>query len=132
MKRSMRVVLFLVSVTSIAFAQDWYHDRGERYHGDEWRPHIFSHIREDLKHVRSARYASEKENRRLERTREELAKMQADLDDGRFDNGLVNDVIDSLRKSANDERLSPRDRDVLRDDADRLHDFQRDHNHWPH
>jgi len=25
--------------------------------------------------------------------------MQADLDQGRFDNGLLNDVIDSIRKS---------------------------------
>lgn len=132
MKRSMRVVLFLASVTSIAFAQDWYHDRGDRPHGDEWRPHIFSHIREDLEHIRSARYASEKENRRLERTRQELTQMQADLDDGRFDNGLLNDVIDSLRKSANDERLFPRDRDVLRDDANRLHDYQYDHNRGAH
>lgn len=132
MKRSMRVVLFLASVTSIAFAQDWYHDRGDRPHGDEWRPHIFSHVREDLEHIRSARYASEKENRRLERTRQELTQMQADLDDGRFDNGLLNDVIDSLRKSANDERLSPRDRDVLRDDANRLHDYQYDHNRGAH
>jgi hypothetical protein len=132
MKRSMTVVLFLVSVTSIALAQDWYHDRGERYRGDEWRPHVFSHVRQDLDHIWSARNASEKENRRLERTKEELAKMQADLDQGRFDNGLLNDVIDSLRKSANDERLSPRDRDVLHDDADRLHDYQRNHNHWTH
>jgi hypothetical protein len=132
MKRSMTVALILVSVTSIALAQDWYHDRGERYHGDEWRPHVFSHVRQDLDHIWSARNASEKENRRLERTKEELAKMQADLDEGRFDNGLLNDVIDSLRKSANDERLSPRDRDVLHDDADRLHDYQRNHNHWTH
>ena len=132
MKRSMTVVLILVSLTSIAFAQDWYHDRDERYYGDEWRPHVFSHVRQDLDHIWSARNASEKENRRLERTKEELAKMQADLDEGRFDNGLLNDVIDSLRKSANDERLSPRDRDVLHDDADRLHDYQRNHNHWTH
>jgi hypothetical protein len=130
MKRSMTVVLILASVTSIAFAQDWYHDRDERYRGDQWRPHVFSHIRQDLDHIGSARNASEKENARLDRTKEELAKMQADLDQGRFDNGLLNDVIDSLRKSANDQRLSSRDRDVLNDDVNRLHDYQRNHNHW--
>jgi hypothetical protein len=58
--------------------------------------------------------------------------MQADLDQGRFDNGLLNDVIDSLKKSANDQRLSPRDRDVLNDDVSRLHDYQLNHNRWPH
>ena len=130
MKRSMTVVLILASLISIAFAQDWYHDRDERYRGEQWRSQLFSNVRQDLDHIWSARNASEKENARLDRTKEELAKMQADLDQGRFDNGLLNDVIDSLRKSANDQRLSPRDRDVLNDDVNRLHDYQRNHNHW--
>src|SRR5580704_16643957 len=130
MKRSMTVVLILASVTSIAFAQDWYHDRDERYRGDQWRPHVFSHIRQDLDHIGSARNASEKENARLDRTKEELAKMQADLDQGRFDNGLLNDVIDSIRKSSNDERLAPRDREVLSDDVARLKDYQANYKHW--
>lgn len=132
MKLVMTAVLILLSVTSIAFAQDWYHDRDERYRGEEWRAHVFSHVGQDLDHIWSARNASEKENRRLARTKDELAKMQADLDQGRFDNGLLNDVIDSLTKSANDQRLSPRDRDVLHDDVSRLHDYQRNHNHWGH
>lgn len=132
MKKVVTAVLILVSVTSLAFAQDWYREREERYRGDQWRPHVFSHVRQDLDHIWSARNASEKENARLERTKEELAKMQADLDQGRFDNGLLNDTIDSLKKSASDERLSPRDRAVLNDDVNRLHDYQLNHNHWPH
>jgi hypothetical protein len=132
MKLSMTGVLILASVTSIAFAQDWYHDRDERYRGDQWRHQVFSYVAQDLDHIWSARNASEKEHARLDRTKEELTKMQSDLDQGRFDNGLLNDVIDSLRKSANDQRLSPRDRDVLNDDVNRLHDYQRNHNHWIH
>lgn len=132
MKLKMTAVLILASLTSIAFAQDWYHDRDERFQGDQWRPHVFAYVNQDLDHIRSARHASEKENARLDRTREELTKMQGDLDQGRFDNGLLNDVIDSLKKSANDQRLSPRDRDVLNDDVSRLHDYQVNHNHWTH
>lgn len=93
-------------------------------------PMCFAYIQQDLDHIWSARNASEKENARLERTKEEPTKMQTDLDQGRFDNGLLNDVIDSLKKSANDQRLSPRDRDVLNDDLNRLHDYQLNHNHW--
>jgi hypothetical protein len=130
MKLRMTIVLILASLISIASAQDWYRDRDARFHGDQWRPHVFAYVRQDLDHIWSARNASEKENARLERTKEELTKMQADLDQGRFDNGLLNDVIDSLRKSANDQRLSPRDRDVLNDDVSRLHDYQLNHNHW--
>jgi hypothetical protein len=114
------------------FGQDWYHEREERYRGEAWRPQIFMHVRTDLDHVWSAFRASDKERKRLDRTKEELTKMQADLDQGRFDNGLLNDVIDSLRKSSNDERLAPRDREVLADDLIRLKDYQDHHNHWPH
>ena len=53
-------------------------------------------------------------------------------DPGRFDNGTLNDVIDSIRKSANDDRLAPRDRAVLADDLNRLKDYQNNHNHWKH
>jgi hypothetical protein len=55
--------------------------------------------------------------------------MQGDLDQGRWDNGILNDVIDSIRKSANDQRLPERDRAVLADDVGRLKDFQDQHNH---
>jgi hypothetical protein len=130
MKQNIRTLLILASVTSIAFAQDWYRDRDARYYGDQWRPHVFTYVRQDLDHIWSARNASEKENARIDRTKEELTRMQADLDQGRFDNGLLNDVIDSLKKSADDERLSSRDRDVLNDDVNRLHDYQLNHNHW--
>jgi hypothetical protein len=130
MKQIATAVLILASLTSHAYAQDWYRDRDARFQGDQWKPQIFAHVRTDLDHIWSARNASEKENRRLDRTKEELTKMQADLDQDRFDNGLLNDVIDSLKKSSDDQRLAPRDRAVLSDDLSRLHDYQINHNHW--
>jgi hypothetical protein len=57
--------------------------------------------------------------------------MQADLDHNRWDNGILNDAIDSIRKSSNDDRLAQRDRAVLADDAVRLKEFQDQHNR-PH
>jgi hypothetical protein len=113
-----------------AAAQDWYHDRENRYQGDRWRSQLFLEVRTDLDHVWSARRASDKERTRLEKTKEELTKLQADLDHGRWDNGILNDVIDSIQKSANDDRLAPRDRQVLADDLIRLKDYQKNHNHW--
>jgi hypothetical protein len=132
MRKSMTAVFILASMVSIGSAQDWYHDREARYQGQQWRSQVFAQVGTDLDHIWSARGASEKENARLDRTKEELSKMQADLDQGRFDNGILNDVIDSIKKSANDERLSPRDRAVLSDDLARLHDYQVNHNHWTH
>jgi hypothetical protein len=85
-------------------------------------------VRTDLEHVWSAFRASDKERERLERTKEELTKIQADFDQGRWDNGILNDVIDSIRKSSNDDRLAQRDRAVLADDVIRLKEFQDQHN----
>src|SRR5215469_12536423 len=100
--------LMLAALALGVAAQDWYHERDERYRGEQWRPHIFMHVRTDLEHVWSGR-ASDKERERLQKTEEELTKMQTDLDQGRWDNGLLNDVIDSIRKSSNDDRLASRD-----------------------
>jgi hypothetical protein len=116
-------------MTALAFsvaAQDWYHEREERFRGEGWRAHLFMHVRTDLEHVWSGR-AADRERRRLAKTEEELTQMQADLDHRRWDNGVLNDVIDSIRKSSDDQRLAPRDRDVLADDLRRLKEFQDQH-----
>ncbi len=132
MRQIIKAGLILGALTISVFAQDWYHDRDERFRGEEWRRHVFTYVKNDLDHIWSAFHASDRERTRLERTKDELTKMQIDLDQGRWDNGLLNDVIDSIRKSSNDERLSQRDREVLADDVIRLKDYQDHHNRWPH
>jgi hypothetical protein len=129
MKRIITASVIFAALALGASAQDWYHDRDDRYHGDNWRPHVFQHVRTDLEHVWSANRASDKERTRLDKTKEELTQMQGDLDQGRWDNGILNDVIDSISKSANDDRLSQRDRSVLADDVVRLKEFQDQQNH---
>jgi hypothetical protein len=128
MKRTLTGALILAALAFGAAAQDWYHDRDERFRGEGWRPHVFTYVRTDLEHIWSAVRASDKERERLEKTKEELTKMQADLDEGRWDNGILNDVIDSIRKSSNDDRLAERDRALLADDVARLKEFQDQHN----
>lgn len=124
------LVAMFFGLSAAAQTQDWYHDRDARYRGEQWRSRVFLEIRTDLEHVRSARHAADKERQRLVRTEQELTDLQAKLERGEWDNGHVNDVIDSLEKSANDDRLSERDREVLRDDVNRLKDYQVHHNEW--
>jgi hypothetical protein len=132
-KQLARVSLLLIaSVALTLVAQDWYHERGTFFRGEQWHAHVFARVHDDLSHIYSAGAASDKERNRIERTKEELNGLQAKLDQRVWDNGTVNDVIDSLRKSANDERLGPQDRQVLSEDAARIHDFQRNHNEWLH
>ena len=128
MKRTFTAGVIVAALAFGASAQDWYHDRDERFRGEEWRPHVFMHVRTNLEHIWTAVRASDRERRRLERTKEELTRMQADLDQGRWDNGILNDVIDSIRKSSNDDRLAERDRAVLANDLVRLKEFQDQHN----
>lgn len=132
-KQITKLGLVTMVFTGLSVAgQDWYHDRGSRYHDEGWRAQVFAGVRDDLDHIYSAGAAKDKERNRLDKTKEELTALQAKLDQGVFDNGTLNDVIDSLRKSANDNRLGPQDREVIADDAARLHDYQRNHNHWLH
>jgi len=129
MKKLSKVPLILLAAALCMLAQDWRHEREEYFRGN-WHAHIFMRVRNDLEHIYSAGFAAERERARLERTRQELSELQDKLDHGVWDNGTVNDVIDSLRKSADDQRLAPPDRQVLADDAGRIHDFQAHHNEW--
>ena len=128
MNRVLTTGIILAAFGISAAAQDWYHDREERFRGEGWRPHLFAEVRTDLEHVWSNR-AAEREKIRLDKTEDELGKMQADFDHGRWDNGVLDDIIDSIHKSSNDEHLTPRDRNVLNDDVARLKAFQDEHNH---
>lgn len=128
MTRTFKACLIVTALAFTAAAQDWYHDRDQRFRGKDSQPHIFINVRTDLDHVWSAVRAADQERTRLEKTKQELTQMQADLDQGRWDNGILNDVIDSIRKSSNDQRLAQRDRAVLADDLTRLKEFQDQHN----
>jgi hypothetical protein len=128
MKRFLTAGIVMTALALSCAAQDWYHDREERFRGEKWRSQLFMHVKTDLDHVWSGK-AADRERTRLQKTEQELTKMQADLDQGRWDNGILNDVIDSIRKSADDDRLAQRDRAVLADDVTRLKEFQDQHNH---
>ena len=121
--------VMVAALATTLVAQDWYHDRDQRFQGEEWRSHVFTNVRTDMEHIYSGA-AADKERTRLIKTEEELTKLQGDLERGHFDNGILNDVIDSIRKSSNDQRLNERDREILADDLVRLKDYQDHHNHW--
>jgi hypothetical protein len=134
MKQVFKAGLVMLALFGLsAMAQDWYHDRLERFRGEEWRGHVFEHVRTDLDHIWSAGGAAPRERRRLDTTKHELSDLQAQLQSGgRYNEHELNDVIDSLTKSANDQRLAPRDREVISDDLNRLRDYREHHDHWMH
>jgi hypothetical protein len=113
-------------------AQDWYHDREMRFHGEEWRGHIFEHVRTDMDHIGSAVFASPKEQNRLQRTKFQLGELQDKLNHGIFDDRELQAVINQVGTASGDQRLSPRDRDILHDDLNKLRDYRAHHDHWMH
>ncbi len=124
-------ILALATLGLNLAAQDWYHDRDTRFQGEGWRMHLFEHVRTDLEYVQhNAHWAADRERRRLERTKQELGDLQAKLEGHRYDEHELSDVIDSIRKSANDTRLTPQDHDVLTNDLTRLEDYRAHHEHW--
>jgi len=132
MKKIFTVGLVLIGFMALtASAQDWYHDREMRFQAQDWRLHMFEHIRRDIEHVQeTSPWKAQREARRLERTKEELRDLQGKLINHTYDRGELQDVIDSLVKSSNDDRLSRPDKDMLADDLNRLRDYRDHHEHW--
>ncbi len=115
-----------------ASAQDWYHDREERYRAEQWRAHLFEHVRVDLDHVQSVTWPGGHDRYRIDRTKAELNELQAKLEHHVYDERELNGVIGSLSRVVADNHMGPRERGVLNDDLIRLRDYRDHHEHWIH
>jgi hypothetical protein len=110
---------------------DWYHqDRDDRYRDDRWRSRLFWQVREDLEHVQTATFPFGRDQYRLTRTKQELNELQDKLAAGRYDERELDEVIGAMQRVVADNRLSPRDRDVLSDDLRRLREYREHHEGW--
>jgi len=131
--RSSSAAAFLV-LAGVALAQppDWYAHREERYRGEQWRARMFTEIHEDLNHVQSTTFSGPRDEYRLVRTKQELDQLQTDLTAHRYDEAKLDQVIGTLQRVVADNRMSPRDRDLLKDDLSRLRDYRAHHENWLH
>ena len=120
----------LLLTTTGAYAQ-YGRDRNERYpqygRSDRggYQREPLDRVRADLdRAARDLRYLSGGEMRRFNKVREEIAEFQNKWERGRFDRHELDDVIGSLQRVVDRNRLEPRDRDLLQDDANRLRDVR--------
>lgn len=105
-----------------ADADRFYRDRDDFYHGRDWRGRLFERVHQDLDYV--SRYSFRGDDRyRLADVYRELDDLQRDYASGRWDRRALGEVIQSLTRVVDDNRLAPRDRDLLRDDLGRLRDL---------
>jgi hypothetical protein len=98
--------------------------------GDNRRAMFFQNIREDLDRATSDASRFGGDRYRLVRTRQQLDELQSKLSQGFFDGRELNDVVVSLQRVVDSNRLAPRDRDILAEDLRRLDDFRVRHENY--
>ena len=130
MKQFLKASLMMLAFFGLnAAAQDWYHDRDLRFRGEEWRAHLFEHVRMDLDHVESVT-GGWRDRQRLDRTRHQLDDLQYKLHNRVYDEHELNEVIRDLGRVVTENRMGPRERDILNDDRRRMEDYRAHHDRW--
>jgi hypothetical protein len=110
---------------------DSYHGDRDGYFRDEhWRANLFERVRLDVDHVRAVTWPEGGDQYRLGHTVEELNELQGKLARGVFDRHELNDVIGALSRVVRDNRMAPRDRNILSDDLARLREYREHHEGW--
>jgi hypothetical protein len=110
---------------------DSYHsDRDARFHDQHWRGHLFEDVRQDVEHVRATTWPSGGDNYRLDNTIAALNQLQGKLADRVYDERDLTDVIGVLTRVVSDNRMAPRDPDILNDDLNRLREYRDHHADW--
>ncbi len=107
---------------------DWRRGREDWARRDDWREQLFDRVREDVEQIQRVTWPEGGDRYRLERAKQELSELQGRMARGRFDDRQLDDVIRALDRVGDDNRLAPRDRDILKDDLRRLRDL-REHRH---
>lgn len=97
---------------------------------ERYAERLFWHVREDLNRVEESSFPGGRDRRRLDHTRHELGELQEKFNQGRPDGRELNDVIGALGEVVEDNRMRPRDREILNEDLRRLYDFRAHHEGW--
>ena len=108
----------------------WYQSRDSYYHGEHWRARFFERVRDDVDRVQSTTFPISKDEYRLAKTKQELGELQEKMANGRYDERELDDVVGTLQKVVDSNKLSHRDRDMLADDLEHLRDYREHHSDW--
>jgi hypothetical protein len=127
--------LLVFSLAASGFAQDrdqdaYHSDRDAYFHDQQWRGHLFDRVRDDVEHVRAVTWPGGGDQYRLDRTVDQLSQLQGNLANHVYDERDLDAVIGVLSRVVTDNRMAPRDRDMLTDDLSRLRDYRDHHADW--
>ncbi len=124
--------LFLLLAASAVYGQryDSYgrpYDRDGRYDRryDGYRgSDAVNRTLDDLSRARSYLYTDHHERKHFDKAQSELLKFQDRWARGHFDNGRLDEAIENVQHLVNADRVSPRDREILRQDLFALREFR--------
>ena len=102
----------------------FYRDREEWRRGPDWQARLFQRVKQDIEYVQAMSFPFGTDQYRLARTKQQLGELQQQWGSGHYDQRQLDEVIQALRRVVQDNRLSPRDHDLLSDDLNRLVDFR--------
>jgi hypothetical protein len=126
--------LLLGGVAANAQYGDPRYDRGRdsRYDRDDRddRGGFLDRLRYDLDRAERNSYASCGDHRRFNRLRSDLNDFQGKWARGNYSRHELDEVIGSLQRVVNDNRLDYRDRDILQNDLNRMRGFRSQHDGW--
>jgi hypothetical protein len=87
----------------------------------------FEYVQSEFAQLRSLRWIGGRDQFRIGRANKELADLQTKLDHGHFDQPELDDLIEILSQLANNNLISPYDREVLLDGVKRLKAYRDGH-----
>ena len=123
------LLAFCFGVAAVA-QDDWYHERETYYHGEHWKARMFDRIRDDVDHVQSTTFPASHDEFRLVKVKQELGELQNKMADGAYDQPELDEVIHTLQRVVESNKLSDRDRDMLTEDLNHLRDYREHHEGW--
>ncbi|HTR38525.1 MAG TPA: hypothetical protein VMH80_21595 [Bryobacteraceae bacterium] len=116
MRRLLTVALLGAGLASVAA----YAQYAPRYESRDFqRGDLFDRVRADLDRVEGASYWNGGDRHRLNKVREELGEFQRG-----GNRHELNDAIGALQKVVNDNRMPPRDREMLASDLFQMRDYR--------
>jgi hypothetical protein len=132
MNRVLKNAIIGIGLASLAAgvnAQDWrYRDRDDYRYNEYRQPYgrePLDRVRADLdRAANDLFYLSRDDMRRFQHVREEIAEFQSKWERGWFDRRELDDVIVTLQRVVEYNRLRPVDRDLLANDLYRLREIR--------
>jgi len=118
----------LFAVSTLAFAQ-YGPPREAPEYNPRWVSGLIDRVHSDLNRAYGVWQFSGGDRHRLDRAEKELREFAGKWNRGRFDKGELDDAISGIQHVVDNNRMPPREREALNDDANQLRGLREAYDH---